>query len=655
MDSILALAKVYDSLSKAASTLDFSPSDITGDCAAQVQEIVRESMSGKMTENASSSALSCMNNGNALAYLGAISAGMGYWRYSVKAYEKALKVYEKLGDEQGAAQTYNNLGIVYVDMGEWPKAIEFYQKSIETFEKLGDVKSAASIYNNLGSLYARMSEWPKAIKFYQKSIETFEKLDDVHGVAQTYGNLGSVYARKGEYTKTIAFYQKSIETFEKLGDVHGAAQSCNNLGLVYARMGLWPKAIEFYQKSLKTFEKLGDVHGKGITLSNLGKLHLDKKPPEPEEARIYLEDSIKLLNKEARPDYPNALNRLALCYHKLGTQKKREAKQDRKNQDELVKISSIFFSRASELYRDVASLPRVALLSLKMYVHLDKGLSLSVMNITEENDKNALKILNSALLEFRKALEFADEREKIKLQGVISDHEAKRFIRLAALEKNPDKQNQMLDKAIEALLNAASDFEKIDDTCSNTCKGCSHLFEGLKLYRNGIQGKNNKALLDSAFELREARKCYEKAENELGKDTVEVLSRSFKLVEERIKSKDQIIVMKIAPEFIEIIEELSAIGLRKLVKMYTFDEGMNVKKEESIGEKVHFGNVSGGNINLGHVAGDMNASGSDGKKIINIQYPMLPLWRDTSVGWQGVCFFIMVIINLIFSQSRAAS
>jgi len=715
MDSIQALAKVYESLSRGASALDFSPSDITGDCAAHVQEIVRERMSGKPLEKAISSALSCMNDGSGLVYLGLISAGMGYWTYSVKAYEIALKVYEKLGDVHGAALTYNNLGLVYAKMGEWPKAIELYQKSLETYEKtgdmhgaakiygnlglvcvdmgewpkaielykkalkvyekLGDVHGAAKIYGNLGLVYAQMGEWPKAIELYQKIFETFEKLGDVHGVAQTHNNLGLVYVQMGEWPKAIELYQKSLETFETLGDVHGTALTYNSLGLVYAdmsewpkaielyqksletletlgdihgttktygnfgsmyyRMGEWPKAIELYQKSLETLETLGDVHGvaltynnlglvysdmgewpkaielyeksleksetlgdvfgKGRTLSNLGKLHLDKKLPEPEEARKCLEESIKLLNREARPDYPNALNWLALCYHKLGSKKKREAKKDRKNQDELVKTSSNFFSRASELYRDVASLPRIDIASLKMYVHLDKGLSLSVMNVIEENDNNALKILDSALLEFRKALEFADEKEKIRLQGVISDHEAKRYLRLAALEKNPDKQNQMLDKAIEALLNAASDFERLGDTCSNTCQGCSHLFQGLKLYRTGIRDKNNKALFDSAIELREARKSYEKAENELGKDTVEVLSRSFKLVEEQIKSKDQIIVMKIAPEFIEIIEELSAVGLRKMIKMYTFDEGMNVKKEESSEGKrtIHIEKVQG--------------------------------------------------------------
>lgn len=73
MDSIQALAKVYDSLSKGASTLDFLPSDITGDCAAQVQEVVRERISGKVTEKA----------------------------IPVRAYEKALKDLEKLGNVQG--------------------------------------------------------------------------------------------------------------------------------------------------------------------------------------------------------------------------------------------------------------------------------------------------------------------------------------------------------------------------------------------------------------------------------------------------------------------------------------------------------------------------------------------------------------------------
>jgi tetratricopeptide (TPR) repeat protein len=620
MDSIHALAKVYDSLSKGTSALDFSPSDITGDCAAQVQEIVRERMSGKMTEKAISSALSCMNNGNGLVYLGVISAGRGYWTYSVRAYEKALKVFEKLGDVYGATQTYNNLGFVYYRMGEWNKAIEFFQKSLETKGKLGDVHGAAQTYNNLGIVYADMGEWNKAIEFYQKDMEISEKLGDEHSAAQTYNNLGIVYADMGEWNKAIEFFQKSLEILEKDRDVHGAASTYNNLGNLYARMCEWNTAIEFYRKSLETIEKLGDVHTKGITLSNLGKLHLDKKPPEPEDARKYLEESIKLLNREARPNYPNALNWLALCYHALGSKKKAEAKRenDLRKKEDIVSSAAVLFLDASKRYAEVAALPRVNIPSLSVYSHINMGLSYSVKNITERDERKALTLLDSAIKEFKGAVKFADKKDIVRLQGTISDHEAKRYIRLAAIEKYIKEQNRMLDKAIEELENAVKYFEMVGDEkqCDiNTCNGCRHLFKGLMAFREGVKENNRKSISDSVYELREAKICYAGAENELGAKTVEILSKSFEYVEELIQSTEQKPVSIITNEFIKIIDELSSVGLQRIVKALTFDESMNVKKQESIGSSVnvHIENMQG-SINMGHVACDMNASGSNGKK-----------------------------------------
>ncbi|MFZ3060170.1 MAG: tetratricopeptide repeat protein [Candidatus Methanoperedens sp.] len=542
MDSIEALAKVYDSLSCGASALDFSISDITGECAAQVQKIIRLRKSGAVNEDVLNRALSCLNDGNGLIYLGLISAGLGHWNCSIKAYEKALLIFEKLGDVQGPSQTYNNLGLVYADMGEWSKAIEFYQKSLETKEKLGDVQGAAQTYNNLGLVYADMGEWSKAIEFYQKSLETFENLGDVHGAAQTYTILGSVYADMGE----------------------------------------WDKAIEYYQKSLEISEKFGDVHVKGITLTKLGKLHLDKKPPDIEVALGYLEEGIKLINKEARPHYPNALNWLALCCHRLGSMKKSQAKgeKDHKKREELVNTAASFFSVASEHYSEAAGLPRVNIPSLWMYAHLDKGLSYSVKNITERDESKALKLLDSAKDEFKQALKFADETNRLRLQGIIYEHEAKLYIRRATAEKSIKSQNKMLDKAVEALQNAVGYFEKLGDEkqCDiKTCDGCRHLFKGLRSFRMGIKDNSKKLIGEAVSEIHEARLCYDGALNELGKDTVDILNKSFDYVDKLIESEDKELTTKVTREFIKIIDEISSTGLQKIVKMYTFDESMNVK------------------------------------------------------------------------------
>ena len=632
MDSIEALDRVDDSLSKGAKTLDFSESGITGECAQQVQEIVRLRKSGEVTEKALDNLLCCLESGNGLNILGLICFGHGYWQLSVKSYEKSIAAFEKIGDVHSAAQTYGNLGAVYGEMREWDKAIVYFKKSLETFEKEGDKHGVAQTYNNLGLLsanmgelkeaihyykksletkekrgdkhgaaqtycnlgavYMYMDEWDKAIVYFKKSLETFEKEGDKHGVAQTYNNLGLLSANMGELKEAIHYYKKSLETKEKRGDKHGAAQTYCNLGAVYARMGAWEKAIEYYQKDLEISEKIGDVHGKGITFSNLGKLYLDKKPPEPEKALQYLEDSIVSLNREARPGYPNALNWLASCYHMIGNSKKAEAKRE-KNPDEkekLVNSASGFFSSASEHYAELSGLPRVNISSLDVYIHLNKGLSFSVKSITKADNKKATELIENALEEFKKALKIADDTEKKRINGTIHDHEAKKYIRLALSEINHAKQDKHLGKAIESLEQAAGLLKESGDgeQCDfKTCEGCMHLFKGLKLFRGGINEYTktgiNKQFSDAVDELIAAQKCYEGAVNELGTDTVESLKESFEYVEVLLKSKDETLVMKAAEEFLKIIDELSSVGLQKIVKLYTFDESMNVSSVKSEG------------------------------------------------------------------------
>ena len=670
MDSIEALGMVQESLSKGAEILDFSESGITGECAQQVREIVRLRKSGNVTEEALNSVLSCMESGNELGYVGLICAGQGYWKLSVKAYEKSIAVFEKTGDIHGAAKTYNNLGLVYVDIGEWNKAIEYYQKSLKTFEKIGDVHSTAQTYMNFGSVYFKMGKWDKAIEYYQKSLEIFEKIEggygvaqtynnlglvyfymgkwdltieyykksletlenigDVRGAAQTYMNFGSVYLKREEWDKAIEYYQKSLKISENVGDVHGAAQTYMNLGLVYADMEGWDEAIEYYQKSLKIFEnigdvhgaaqtymnlglvyanigewdkafkyyqkdleiseKIGDVHGKGITLSYIGITYLNKKPPELEKALQYLEDGVRLINKEARPDYPNALNWLASCYHIIGNSRKVGAKRecDQTEKEKLVNSASGFFSSAFERYAELSGLPRVNIPSLDTYAHINKGLSYSIKSITEIDDRKAIEFLENAHGEFKKALKTSDNIENIRIKGIIHDHEAKKYIRLALSENSHKKQDKNLGKAIESLEKAAKLLKDSGDEeqCDfKTCEGCMHLFKGLKLFRKGIKEYTksgiNKSFSDSVVELKEAQKCYEGAVNELGKDTVGSLKESFEYVEGLLKSKDETLVMRATDEFIKIIDELSSVGLQKIVKLYTFDESMNVSSVKS--------------------------------------------------------------------------
>ncbi|MEA1866248.1 MAG: tetratricopeptide repeat protein, partial [Euryarchaeota archaeon] len=356
-------------------------------------------------------------------YGGEVEAEGTVWRAKIsdeeiQAYERALEEFKNRGDEKEAAKTLRQLGLLHYRRCEWDLAIEYYEKSMKIKEALGDRHGLAQTYNNLGAVYARKGEWDLAIEYYEKDMEISEALGDRHGLAQTYNNLGAVYARKGEWDIAIEYYEKDMEISEALGDRHGLAQTYGNLGAVYADKGEWDLAIEYYEKDMEISEALGDRHSVGITLSNIGRLYLDRS--DPMGAKENLKEAIWKIHPDARPEYPNALNWLAVSLRRIAEQKKREAKLASSDveRDELATAAAELYGEAAERYKETYNLPLARMpRSLMMDAHLARGLAFSVQNITEEDSKKAIALLDRAITEMGSALEFADDADAIRLNG----------------------------------------------------------------------------------------------------------------------------------------------------------------------------------------------------------------------------------------------
>jgi len=624
MEQLEALQKLYESISKGPEVLQgIEPDSIVGEQAQDVAELVRlrqagrewdSDVCGRLVENVDDVGCLleigdiCQLTGHwneavrgyervleisndekviSLVYnnLGLVYADKGEWDKAIEFYEKSLETYEKVGDVHGMAQTYGNLGIVYFQKGEWDKAIEFYEKSLETKEKVGDVHGMAQTYNNLGSVYFQKGEWDKAIEFYKKDLKISEKVGDIHGMAQTYNNLGLIYANKGEWDKAIEFYEKILETYEKVGDVHGMAQTYGNLGIVYADKEEWDKAIEFYEKSLETYEKVGDVHGMGITYSNIGKLYLEKS--ELQKAKDNLEKSIKLINPDARPGYPNALNWLAACERMIADVLKDKIKRtsDGKEKYTLVDEATSLYTESSDRYHTVSKL-RLARMprSINSDIHITKALAFSVQNLATDDDKEAIKLLKEAIKEIQSAIPYSGDYNTIKLQGMLANHKAKLKIREAVFNKGkPKKHKKKIEEAIKFLEEAAKTYQQLGDdgTCSSSvCNGCVHLYRGLVLVGEYIETRNVIKETSAVKEFLEAKKCYE--DSDLGKESIgiidKIISLSTKLARKETEDWDSLRTS--VEELVKLSDDISFIGLKKMVKIYTFD-----KLDDEINEK----------------------------------------------------------------------
>ncbi len=531
--------------------------------------------------------------------LGPVYEDKGMWDRAIEYFEESMKIFEDLGDQHELAKTYNNLGNAYASKGEWDLAIEYFDKSMEISKALGDQHGLAKTYGNLGSVYYHKGEWDHAIEYYKKDMGISEDIGDQHGLAKTYNNLGLVYYHKGEWDRVIKYYEKSMETFEALEDQHGLAATYNNLGLVYAHMGEWDHAIEYYERSMGISEDIGNRHMVGITFSNIGKGYLDRS--NPVEAKSNLEETIEKIHPDARPEYPNALNWLAVSLRMIADQRKHEAKLTSSEVDhkKLVSDAAELYREASERYEETHGLPLARMpRSLLMDAHLTRALSYSVQNITEEDAGKAIALLDSTIAEMKAALEFADGADIIRLKGAIASHEAKRCVREIDLHKEEaEKQNRLLDLAINYLGEASESFGSLGETgaCSSkTCDGCRHLYTALGLIRDGYREESNQKIMDAVSEIRLAEGCYQSISNELGMDVVDRVNEILMRVADNLKNVegfDPRNAVDAANNVFDVLDEVSGVGLRNMIKILVFDEAGNVT-ERKISDEVPTGGSS---------------------------------------------------------------
>ncbi|MBI5207876.1 MAG: tetratricopeptide repeat protein [Candidatus Firestonebacteria bacterium] len=106
--------------------------------------------------------------------------------------------------------------MIYQNEGNYDDAFNHYQKSLKIFDNIEDNDGVASSFHEIGRVYQKKGNYDEALKHYQKSLEIKEKIKDMQGIAMTYGSIGTLYFDKKEYIPALKFSLKAYSIFLKL-------------------------------------------------------------------------------------------------------------------------------------------------------------------------------------------------------------------------------------------------------------------------------------------------------------------------------------------------------------------------------------------------------------------------------------------------------
>jgi class 3 adenylate cyclase/tetratricopeptide (TPR) repeat protein len=131
--------------------------------------------------------------------------------------QRALDIYEEIGDLYGQENVLNNMGIDAYDRGRWPQALDFYTRSAALCERVGDVIGAATEQHNIAEILSDQGLFEEAAELFTAARRTWLGAHYPIGLAQVALSLGLLAGRRGERDQAVELLGEALARCRSLG------------------------------------------------------------------------------------------------------------------------------------------------------------------------------------------------------------------------------------------------------------------------------------------------------------------------------------------------------------------------------------------------------------------------------------------------------
>ncbi|HXG00779.1 MAG TPA: tetratricopeptide repeat protein [Bacteroidota bacterium] len=204
--------------------------------------------------------------------------GINHWALSeyasaLELYSLAQAEYHGAADEEGVADTYNNIGVVYYSMASYPKALEYYLMAMSIYERRRS-KRLANTLTNIGIIHKNLSEPARALEYYRRALYLYEAAENHRGVALTLANMGNAYDDLDSMAQALDHHRRAARINQSTGNVKGWANNLNSIGIIYSGAGDYAQGLHHLRHSLHLYEDMGEKNSMAVALMEIGKIYM---------------------------------------------------------------------------------------------------------------------------------------------------------------------------------------------------------------------------------------------------------------------------------------------------------------------------------------------------------------------------------------------
>jgi len=226
-------------------------------------------------------------------------------------WERALTLFEELGDLPGQAGVLNMLGGFAYFRGDWDEAVALYRRAQDTVRRTGNAVMDAFYVFNLGEIALDRGQLDEAARAFESVSRTWRAAGYRSGAADANGKLARVAIGQRRFDDALALLDAAMEAFQDIGSLSDSLEVQARRAECLLQSGDADAALAAVDQALAAAQSLGGVASqlplllrvRGSALAHRGRM---------EEAEEALRKSLEAADVRGA-EYESALTMLALA------------------------------------------------------------------------------------------------------------------------------------------------------------------------------------------------------------------------------------------------------------------------------------------------------------------------------------------------------
>jgi tetratricopeptide (TPR) repeat protein len=198
-----------------------------------------------------------------------------YWQFTGFTQPALINIVEHAIQAHGTtfqqARTWEALGDLAFYRSDYDGAKARYERALPLYQQIGDVLGEASCIRNMGGIARARSDYDGAKARYERALTLYQQAGDVLGEASCIRSLGDIALARSDLDGARARYERALPLYQQFGAVLGEAGCIRSLGDIALARSDHDGARDRYERALALYQAIPDVYSVGWTLVRLAR------------------------------------------------------------------------------------------------------------------------------------------------------------------------------------------------------------------------------------------------------------------------------------------------------------------------------------------------------------------------------------------------